>query len=136
MLYITAIGLYQPFIQETRFPSWLKVDSTEELEINLIGVTVVAPAVNFLGVVFAREQGDLLNYSAGIGLPIAALVLLLGARAKQWPGASSRRRMSAARQSPGRSSAAHSLRLPQLRQPPMTTARPPTAMQPLSRSYR
>ena len=36
VLYITAVGLYQLFIQEIKFPNWLKVDSTEELETNLI----------------------------------------------------------------------------------------------------
>ena len=41
VLYITAVGLYQLFIQEIRIPAWLKIDSTEELETNLIGVTVV-----------------------------------------------------------------------------------------------
>jgi uncharacterized membrane protein YqhA len=82
VLYITAIGLYQLFVQEINFPSWLKIDSTEELETNLIGVTVVVLAVNFLGVVFAREQRDLLNYGAGIALPIAALALFIGLRTR------------------------------------------------------
>jgi uncharacterized membrane protein YqhA len=80
VLYITAVGLYPLFIQEIQFPNWLKIDSTEELETNLIGVTVVVLAVNFLGVVFAREQRDLLNYGAGIALPIAALALFVGVR--------------------------------------------------------
>lgn len=80
VLYITAVGLYQLFIQEIQFPNWLRIDSTEELETNLIGVTVVVLAVNFLGVVFAREQIDLLNYGAGIALPIAALALFVGVR--------------------------------------------------------
>ena len=50
--YITAIGLYQLFIQEIKLPNWLKIDGTQELETNLIGVTVVVLAVNFMGVVF------------------------------------------------------------------------------------
>jgi len=82
VLYITAIGLYQLFIQELRIPTWLKIDSTEELETNLIGVTVVVLAVNFLSVVFAGKQIDLLNYGAGIALPIAALALFIGLRAR------------------------------------------------------
>jgi uncharacterized membrane protein YqhA len=82
VLYITAIGLYQLFIQELRIPIWLKIDSTEELETNLIGVTVVVLAVNFLSVVFAGKQIDLLNYGAGIALPIAALALFIGLRAR------------------------------------------------------
>lgn len=82
VLYITAIGLYQLFIQELKMPTWLKIDSTEELETNLIGVTVVVLAVNFLSVVFAGKQIDLLNYGAGIALPIAALALFIGMRAR------------------------------------------------------
>ena len=81
VLYITAIGLYQLFIQEIKFPNWLRVDSTEELETNLIGVTVVVLAVNFMGAVFVRGTEGLLDYGAGIALPIAALGLFIGLRA-------------------------------------------------------
>lgn len=81
VLYITAIGLYQLFIQEIKFPDWLKIDSTEELETNLIGVTVVVLAVNFMGAVFIGETQNLLNFGAGIGLVIAALALFIGLRA-------------------------------------------------------
>jgi uncharacterized membrane protein YqhA len=80
VLYITAVGLYQLFIQDIQFPGWLKIDSTEELETNLIGVTVVVLAVNFMGVVFKQDAGFLLEYGAGIALPIAALALFVGLR--------------------------------------------------------
>jgi uncharacterized membrane protein YqhA len=81
VLYITAVGLYQLFIQEIKFPEWLKIDSTEELETNLIGVTVVVLAVNFMGAVFVRGTEHMLEYGAGIALPIAALGLFIGLRA-------------------------------------------------------
>ena len=81
VLYITAMGLYQLFIKEIDFPHWLKIDSTEELETNLIGVTVVVLAVNFMGAIFARGTENLLQYGAGIALPIAALGLFVGLRA-------------------------------------------------------
>lgn len=81
VLYITAVGLYQLFIQELDFVGWLKIESTEELETNLIGVTVVVLAVNFMGAVFAGKTDDLLQYGAGIALPIAALGLFVGLRA-------------------------------------------------------
>ena len=81
VLYITAVGLYQLFINEIQFPGWLKIDSTEELETNLIGVTVVVLAVNFMSEVFIGETDSLLNYGAGIALPIAALGLFIGLRA-------------------------------------------------------
>ncbi|MBE2221346.1 MAG: YqhA family protein [Anaerolineae bacterium] len=81
VLYITAVGLFQLFIKEIDFPNWLKIDSTEELETNLIGVTVVVLAVNFMGAMFAGETTDLLPYGAGIALPIAALGVFVGLRA-------------------------------------------------------
>lgn len=80
VLYITAVGLYQLFVNEIQFPVWLKIDSTEELETNLIGVTVVVLAVNFMGVVFTKDPSILLEYGAGIALPIAALALFVGLR--------------------------------------------------------
>jgi uncharacterized membrane protein YqhA len=81
VLYITAMGLFQLFIREVDFPKWLKIDSTEELETNLIGVTVVVLAVNFMGAMFAGDTTDLLPYGAGIALPIAALGVFVGLRA-------------------------------------------------------
>jgi uncharacterized membrane protein YqhA len=81
VLYITAVGLYQLFVHELNFPRWLKIDSTEELETNLIGVTVVVLAVNFMGAVFVGGSENLLDYGAGIALPIAALGLFVGLRA-------------------------------------------------------
>jgi uncharacterized membrane protein YqhA len=80
VLYITAVGLYQLFIEEVEFHGWLKIDSTEELEMNLIGVTVVVLAVNFLGVAFTGDPSLLIEYGAGIALPIAALALFVGLR--------------------------------------------------------
>ena len=80
VLYITAVGLYQLFIDEVEFHGWLKIDSTEELEMNLIGVTIVVLAVNFLTVVYTRDLTGLMEYGVGIALPIAALALFVGLR--------------------------------------------------------
>jgi uncharacterized membrane protein YqhA len=84
VLYITAVGLYQLFVHEIPFPRWLKIDSTEELETNLIGVTVVVLAVNFMGAVLVRGTDNLIQYGGGIALPIAALGLFIGLRS--WSG--------------------------------------------------
>lgn len=81
VLYITSIGFYQLFIGEIHFPGWLKIHNTEELENNLIGVTVVVLAVNFLSVVFTGENVDLIAQGAGIALPIGALGVFVGLRA-------------------------------------------------------
>jgi len=80
-LYITAVGFYQLFIKEIEFPGWLHVTNTEELETNLVGVTVVVLAVNFMAKAFTLPDADVLKYGAGIALPIAALALYLAMRA-------------------------------------------------------
>ena len=80
VLFITAIGLYQLFIHEIQFHSWLQIENVEELETNLIGVLVVVLAVDFLGTVFIGQTDNLLQYGAGIALPIAALGLFIGLR--------------------------------------------------------
>jgi uncharacterized membrane protein YqhA len=84
VLFITAIGLYQLFIEEIAFVGWLKIESTEELETNLIGVAVVVLAVNFMGEIITRSSEDMLQSGAGIALPIAALGVFIGLRA--WAG--------------------------------------------------
>lgn len=81
VLYITAAGFYQLFIQDIKFPEWLKIDSIEELESNLIGVIVVVLAINFMSVVFIGEMDNLHLYGVGIALPIAALGLFIYLRA-------------------------------------------------------
>jgi uncharacterized membrane protein YqhA len=82
VLYITAIGLYQLFVNRVPMPGWLQIDSPDELEGSLISVTVVVLAVNFLGVVVTpSQQINTLQYGAGIALPIAALALFVGLRA-------------------------------------------------------
>lgn len=89
VLFITAVGFYQLFIGEIKFPNWLRIDSTEELETNLIGVTVVVLAVQFMGVVFTLDPGELMNYGIGIAFPIAALSLFVGLRT--WSTSKTRR---------------------------------------------
>src|SRR3954470_2725082 len=80
VLYITAIGLYQLFIEEIDFGGWLRIESTEDLETNLIGVTVVVLAVNFMGAIIAGGTTNLLQYGVGIALPILALGVFVGLR--------------------------------------------------------
>jgi len=80
VLYITAVGLYQLFIKEISVIGWLKVESAEELENNLVGVVVVVLAVNFMGAVFAGNVEHLQEYGIGMALPVAALGLFIGLR--------------------------------------------------------
>ncbi len=81
VLYITALGLYQLFIQELPMRHWLRVDSGEDLEINIVGVIVVVLAIEFLGAVFTGRQGsDLSSFGIGIAVTIAALALFIAVR--------------------------------------------------------
>ncbi len=81
VLYITALGLYQLFIEELPMRQWLKVDSGEDLEINIVGVIVVVLAIEFLGAVFTGRQGsELSSYGIGIAVTIAALALFIAVR--------------------------------------------------------
>lgn len=81
VLYMVAVGFYQLFIQRVAdMPGWLEVDSPEDLETNLIGVTIVVLAIDFLGVVFAESNVDLFRYGIGIALPVAALAFYVGVR--------------------------------------------------------
>lgn len=81
VVFITALGLYQLFIRELPLPAWLKIHTIEELETNLIGVTVVVLAVNFMGAVLVGEIENPLSYGAGVALPIIGLALFVGMRA-------------------------------------------------------
>ena len=101
VLYITAIGLYQLFIRDVDFHGWLRIESTEDLESNLVGVTVVVLAVDFMGAVFAGNQ-NILEYGAAIALPIAALGVFMGLRA--WAAKQSRTRGAAGDDPPSRTS--------------------------------
>jgi uncharacterized membrane protein YqhA len=81
VLYITALGLYQLFIQELPMRHWLKVDSGEDLEINIVGVIVVVLAIEFLGAVITGKQGSQLSsFGIGIAVTIAALALFIAIR--------------------------------------------------------
>ena len=80
VLYITSIGFYQLFIQDVPVPDWMKAESAEDLETSLVGVIIVVLAIEFLGAVFSGNQPDLLQYGAGVALPIAALALFLAVR--------------------------------------------------------
>jgi uncharacterized membrane protein YqhA len=80
VLYITAMGFYQLFIQDVPVPDWMKAESAEDLESSLVGVIIVVLAIEFLGAVFGGTQTNLLQYGAGIALPIAALALFLSVR--------------------------------------------------------
>ena len=82
VLFLTSLGLYQLFIQIIPLPPWLKINSIEELELNLVGLTVVVLAVNFLSVIFEGQEINLAVYGVGYALPIAALAYFMKIRSE------------------------------------------------------
>lgn len=80
VLFLTSFGLYQLFIQPLPLPEWVKVNNIEELELNLVGLTVVVLGVNFLSVIFEPQEINLAIYGIGYALPIAALAYFMRVR--------------------------------------------------------
>jgi uncharacterized membrane protein YqhA len=80
VLFLTSFGLYQLFIQPLPLPEWVKVNNIEELELNLVGLTVVVLGVNFLSIIFEPQEADLAVYGVGYSLPIAALAYFMKVR--------------------------------------------------------
>lgn len=78
--YITGLGLYELFVDETlELPSWLQIHSLDDLKSRLIGVLVVVIAISFLGYVTTWKGGDSgpLVFGGGAALIIAALTLFV-----------------------------------------------------------
>jgi uncharacterized membrane protein YqhA len=65
VLFVTSIGLYQLFIQSLPLPDWLKMNNIEELELNLVGLTIVVLGVNFVSVIFEQQEINLALYGIG-----------------------------------------------------------------------
>lgn len=80
VLFLTSFGLYQLFIQPLPLPEWLKVHNLEEMELNLVGLTIVVLGVNFLSVIFNPQETNLISSGVGYALPIAALAYFMKVR--------------------------------------------------------
>ena len=82
VLFLTSFGLYQLFIQPLPLPGWLKINDIEELELNLVGLTIVVLGVNFLSIIFEPHEVNLAVYGIGYALPIAALAYFMKVRSQ------------------------------------------------------
>jgi uncharacterized membrane protein YqhA len=82
VMYITALGLYRLFINQTfHLPHWLKIEEFEELKVILVGVVIVLLAVNFTGqVVDWHGTGEILTLGIAISMVIASIGLILYVR--------------------------------------------------------
>ncbi|MDI7861709.1 YqhA family protein [Rhizobiaceae bacterium n13] len=78
-VYITGIGLYFLFVDETLpLPKWLRLNSFEDLKANLISVVIAVLAVLFLREAVAWDgNADIAAFGVSLALVIAALSLYL-----------------------------------------------------------
>lgn len=85
VLYITALGLYELFIDDTlKLPSWLEVHDLDDLKGKLTSVVIVVMGVIFLGQVVTWDgERNLLPFGAAIALVIAALSGFLALKPKK-----------------------------------------------------
>lgn len=79
VFYITALGLYELFIDEhIEVPAWLETRTIDDLKARLISVVVVVLGVVFLGQAVSWDgESNLLNFGASVGFVIAALTFFL-----------------------------------------------------------
>ncbi|MFZ2096357.1 MAG: YqhA family protein [Anaerolineales bacterium] len=82
--YITAMGLYELFIDEhLPTPAWLHITQIDDLKAKLIGVVVVILVVVFLGQVVNWDgQRNLLFLGAAIAMVIGAATLFINWKGK------------------------------------------------------
>ncbi|HEY9660585.1 MAG TPA: YqhA family protein [Allocoleopsis sp.] len=79
VFYITALGLYELFIDDRiKVPEWLEIHTIDDLKGKLISVIVVVLGVLFLGkAVTWNANSDLLTFGGSIALVIASLTYFL-----------------------------------------------------------
>ena len=82
ILFLTSLGFYQLFFQVLPLPEWLKMNNIEDMELSLIGLTVVVLGVNFLSVIFEQQEINLAIYGIGYSLPIVALSYFMKIRSE------------------------------------------------------
>ena len=85
VFYITALGLYELFIDDRiNVPDWLEIHSIDDLKTKLASVIVVVLSVLYLGQV-VKWNGDpnILPFGVSIALVIAALTYFLSSQVKK-----------------------------------------------------
>ncbi|MEG4029656.1 MULTISPECIES: YqhA family protein [unclassified Microcoleus] len=85
VFYITALGLYELFIDERiKVPHWLEIHTIDDLKTKLTSVIVVVLSVLFLSEVVRWNGGtNILPLGAGIALVITALTYFLSSQVKK-----------------------------------------------------
>jgi uncharacterized membrane protein YqhA len=74
VFYLISMGLYELFIAKAPLPGWVEIRNLDDLKTKLLGLTVIALAVIFLGYALTLSAGtSILELGAAIGIMIAAI---------------------------------------------------------------
>ncbi len=78
-LYITSLGLYTLFVDDTLpLPKWFEIRNLEDLKSNLVSVVIAVLAVLFLRETVSWDGSrDILAFGAALALVVAALTFFL-----------------------------------------------------------
>lgn len=74
VFYLISLGLYELFIAKAPLPGWVEIRNLDDLKTKLLGLTVIALAVIFLGAALTLSGGtSILELGAAVGIMIAAI---------------------------------------------------------------
>jgi uncharacterized membrane protein YqhA len=74
VFYLISLGMYELFIAKAPLPGWVAIRNLDDLKTKLLGLTVIALAVVFLGSAFTLSAGtSILELGAAVGIMIAAI---------------------------------------------------------------
>ena len=78
VFYLISMGLYELFIAKAPLPGWVEIRNLDDLKTKLLGLTVIALAVVFLGYALTVSDGtSILELGAAVGIMIAAISVYL-----------------------------------------------------------
>ena len=68
------MGLYELFIAKAPLPGWVEIRSLDDLKTKLLGLTVIALAVIFLGAALTMVGGtNIFEFGAAVAMMILAI---------------------------------------------------------------
>jgi uncharacterized membrane protein YqhA len=74
VFYLISMGLYELFIAKAPLPGWVEIRNLDDLKTKLLGLTVIALAVVFLGYALTvSTETSILELGAAVGIMIAAI---------------------------------------------------------------
>ncbi len=74
VFYLISLGLYELFIAKAPLPGWVEIRDLDDLKTKLLGLTVIALAVIFLGTALTLSTGTgILEFGTAVAVMIVAI---------------------------------------------------------------